>query len=52
MEFPLRNFFFMLEYLSLKERNQYTYEQKKFFIDFGLTIIKVIYDLTHNNEKR
>lgn len=36
---------------SLKERSQYTDEQKKFFIDFGLTIIKVIYDLTHNNEK-
>lgn len=34
---------------SLKERNQYTTEQKNFFIDLGLTIIKVIYDLTQNN---
>ena len=36
---------------SLIERNQYTDEQKKFFIDLGLTITKVIYVLIQNNNE-
>lgn len=31
---------------SLTERNQYSEEQKLFYIDFGLTILKVIYELS------
>jgi hypothetical protein len=31
---------------ALAERNSYSEEQKSFFVDFGLTIIKVIYTLT------
>ena len=31
---------------AIKERNSYSEEQKSFFVDFGLTIIKVIHTLT------
>lgn len=34
---------------SLKERNSYSKEQKDFMIDYGITIIKVIYKLTNDN---
>ena len=30
---------------AIKERNSYTEEQKNFFVDYGLTIVKVIYSL-------
>lgn len=35
---------------SLEERNSYTEKQKGFFIDYGLTIIKVINDLLKSDE--
>lgn len=30
---------------AILERNSYSEKQKSFFVDFGLTIIKVIYNL-------
>lgn len=34
---------------ALLERKSYTEEQKKFFVDYGLTIVKVIYSLLSKN---